>query len=94
MRIDPTLKQDLKTYLQKKIHSKSRKVTVYSTYPLSKAEMKLLETKLPVLKESDMTNEIDREILGGLIIKFGSKMIDLSIRRQLLNLKKVMYERT
>lgn len=94
MRIDPAIKRELKIYLKKKIDDKNHKVTVYSTYALSEDEFTLLKKKLPLLKESIISNEIDKEILGGIVIKFGSKMIDLSLRRELLNLKKALYERS
>lgn len=94
MRVDPELKKDLKTYLKKKLSDTHRVVTVVSTYPLSKGELAMLKKNVPKLKDSVIKNEVDKDILGGLIIRIGSKMIDLSLRRELQNLKKVVYERT
>lgn len=94
MRVDPELKKDLKTYLRKKLSDTHRVVTVISTYPLSKTELSALKISVPKLKDSVIKNEVDKEILGGLIIRYGSKMIDISLRRELQNLKKVVYERT
>jgi F-type H+-transporting ATPase subunit delta len=61
---------------------------------LTKAQQdKLAATlKATVGKDVKVTVSVDETLIGGLIVKVGSKMIDSSIRSKLSNLKNVMKE--
>lgn len=92
MKIDATVVQELrKAY--KNIRESGGAVEVISAIELSDSEKKELIEKLPMLKGSDVTYTKDPAILAGVIIKFGSKMIDLSLQNELTNLKNFIYER-
>lgn len=82
-------------------------VEVWSTIKLSSKQQKALTHKItdmlgPVFTEPyvqspiiQLTLRIDPKILGGLVIKIGSKVIDLSLRGELQNLAKeldIVYE--
>lgn len=92
MKIDPNLKEDLKHYIQNKIAHQKSIVTVVSPYTLSDAEIQTLKNSIPMLKEAEIIQEQDTDIMGGVIIKFGSKMIDLSLKSELQKLQQKIYE--
>jgi F0F1-type ATP synthase delta subunit len=92
MKIDPTVLQELrKAY--KQILTSGGMVEVISAHDMSDSEKKSLIEKLPMLKDAQITYSKDTSILAGVIIKFGSKMIDLSLQNELTNLKHFIYER-
>lgn len=92
MKIDPALKEDLKLYLEQKIADKGHKVILVSAYKLLPDEIQSIRNKFPVLKNAELTEVVDPHILGGFIIRFGSKMIDLSIKSELQKLQQRIYE--
>ncbi len=67
---------------------------VVSARPLTKAqETKLAKTlKARVGKDINLKTTVDESLIGGLVIKVGSQMIDSSIRAQLAALKNSMKE--
>ncbi len=83
MHIDPGLKEELKQYLLQKMHDSKKKVTIISAYPLQKNEMDELVRMFDYLQHAHIDNHVDASILAGFIIKFGTKRIDLSLRRRL-----------
>jgi F-type H+-transporting ATPase subunit delta len=67
---------------------------VISAHPLTDAQAKeLTETLRQQLgKSPKLTVTVDQKLLGGLILKVGSQMIDTSLRTKLKNLEKAMKE--
>lgn len=65
---------------------------VVSAHPLSEAQVKALESSLKKALGGKVAiaPRIDPTILGGLIVKVGSRMIDSSLRTQLQKLKFAM----
>jgi F-type H+-transporting ATPase subunit delta len=65
---------------------------VTSAYPLSDAQLKALSTKLKASEGKDVkvTATVDPELLGGLVVRIGSKQIDSSIRTRLNTLAHAM----
>lgn len=92
MKIDPEIVQELKKAYNT-IRNSDGKVKVTAAHDMSDSEKKALVEKLPMLKNADITYEKDPSILAGVVITFGSKMIDLSLRNELTNLQHFIYER-
>lgn len=88
MKINPQLKEELKKYLQSRILESKRKLTIVSAYALDKREIAAIVSTLPDGSHIEPTVEVDKTILGGIIIKYGSKVIDLSLANQLDIFKK------
>jgi F-type H+-transporting ATPase subunit delta len=67
---------------------------VTSAIPLSEAQMEELKATLKAKtgKAVTLNVTVDRAILGGLIVKIGSRMVDTSIRTKLNTLKFAMKE--
>ena len=63
---------------------------VQSTIELTEENIGKLKSNLEKVigKEVEITTTINPKILGGLVIRFGDKLIDGSIRSKLLKLKK------
>ena len=61
------------------------RVVVRSARPLSDAVLNRLRKRLETLEDKtiELTTELARELLGGLQIHLGSRVIDSSVRRQL-----------
>lgn len=67
---------------------------VISAAPLNDDQMRRLrgEIERQVGKAVNLNTRVDPELLGGLIVKIGSKMIDSSLKTKLSRLKSVMKE--
>ena len=87
MKLNPQLKSELKEYITKRLHDQTTYVEVVSPYQLTQSELDDLKQNIPVLHHARLENTVDRSILAGVIIKFGSKMIDLSINGELQDIR-------
>lgn len=66
---------------------------VTSAHPLNEAQLQALKDALRASaagKEIQINTRVDGNLLGGLIVKIGSRMIDSSLRTRLNNLKIAM----
>ena len=92
MTINVRIKRELENYLQNRMGRGDDKAYVVSAYKMAESEIKSIQAKIPELKEYEIINLLDEKIIGGFIIKYSTKVIDLSLRGQLKNFKKIMYE--
>ncbi len=78
-----------------KEHQNLEKATVTSVVPLTTTQLERLTAQLIKLtgKKVTIENEIDPELVGGLMIQVGDQIIDSSVRRKILNLKDMLIER-
>jgi F-type H+-transporting ATPase subunit delta len=67
---------------------------ITSAVKLSAAQVKKLQAALKALtgRKTSINQNIDEKLLGGLIVKLGSRMYDSSLRTKLFNLQRVMKE--
>lgn len=86
-------KKSIKTYLKKKLQEKKTKIVVISSYKMTEEEINNLLKQLPFIKDpySKIENKVDHNLLAGVIVKFGSKVIDLTLDGKLNSLKKSLY---
>ena len=75
-----------------KIHKEQNRVLVLSADKLDMSERKLLEKKFSDLNWKDSVYQIDKSVIAGIIIKVGSKTIDLSLTGSLSKLSNTLYE--
>lgn len=92
MKIDPTIKQELKKFLEQKIKEEKKQVTILSSNQLSDKELNTLKNNFPIIKDSNPKIIIDNSLIAGVIIKVGTKIIDLSLKNQLKNLQNISYD--
>ena len=92
LNILPTLIEEVKAYIAEDKGEVTVNVTSAST--LSATQTKDLTKSLEetIGKEIKIEAIIDESLIGGLIVKVGSKMIDSSIRSKLANLQNIMKE--
>jgi len=79
--LDQKIINQIKNYLSTLKISDKEKLIITSTYPLTEEEKKEILKIFP--KEVLVENKVDPKILGGLIIEYGSKLIDLSLRKKI-----------
>lgn len=92
MKINPQLKEELKKHLDTEIQKSKEKVIIFSSYIMGQNEIDALLSCFPKLKQSSVENIVDTSIIGGIIIQYGSKIIDLSIKSALHTFQKKLYE--
>lgn len=93
MHIDPVLKEDLKAYLQEKLKNNQRpRIVIRAPYRLDDADIQALQKKIHLLENADIRTEVDGKLLAGIVIQFGSSVIDLSLDAQLQTLEHTLYE--
>lgn len=92
MVIDTTLKNELQKYLEEKIIESHDRAVIISAYKLNKDEIQEIVKTFRFLKQYQILNFVNKKIIGGFIIKFQSKIIDLSLVAQLNKFKKIFYE--
>lgn len=68
------------------------KTVIYSAYKLDQAEVELIVKKFPFIDVNNFLNIIDKKIIAGVVIYHGSQIIDLSLKSQLNNIRKKLYE--
>lgn len=92
MKINPKLKKDLRSFLMENIQKEQNRVLVISADNLGSEEKKALEKKFSNLNWKDSIYQIDKSIIAGILIKVGSKTIDLSLMGSLSKLSNTLYE--
>ncbi len=67
---------------------------ICSAVKLSPAQIKKLQSALKTLtgRKTSIRQSVDETLLGGLVVKLGSRMYDSSLRTKLFNLQRVMKE--
>lgn len=92
MSINQNLKEELSNFLSEKINSNRVKAEITSTYKLSREEIEIIKKSFPEIANFQIENKVDKSIIGGFIIKYGSLVIDLSLSTRLNSFKKIFYE--
>lgn len=64
------------------------KTVIVSPYKLGEEEIRSIEEKFAFIKGTTIENTVDESILAGVIIRSGSKIVDISLASKLRNLKK------
>lgn len=91
MKIDPSIKKDLAARLKEDLANKRKQVVLVSAYKLDSKELSAIMAKVPDLKKAQVKQEVDPSIIAGYVIRVGSKVLDLSLKGQLNNFKKLIY---
>lgn len=84
MKIDATVRSSLRKKILKELQSpQNRFITVRSAYKMNETELSSLQKAIPEMHDAHLTNEVDPEIIAGVIIVDGSKIIDYSVKGRL-----------
>lgn len=82
--------QVIKKYVERRLKDKKKDVTIISSYKLSDQEITEIKDRFPFIekKGGEVRNKVNTDLMAGLIIKFGSKVLDLTLESQLSNLER------
>lgn len=94
MKIDPVIKEELKQFVVEKLKRQNERLVIVSASKLSNADLVTVRKNLGLSPKAAIEQRVDEELLGGIILTVGTKMIDLSIRGQLQKFHREMYEIT
>lgn len=75
-------------------HKGEVSASVVTAHKLTDAQLKALKVKLKSMVGSDVNvdTDVDENLLGGMVVKIGSRMIDSSLKTKLANLEESMKE--
>lgn len=93
-KISPDLKRDIRQYVMERLEKNVAYAEIISPYQLSKQDVERYKKQISGLDRMHLFNTVDESLMAGIIIRLGSKMIDLSLKSQLENLKQRLYEST
>ncbi len=92
MKIKPEIREDLKRFLKEKLQRKQREITIVAPYKLSREDLAEIFEQYPQLESKVVNSEVDPAILAGIIIKQGTKVLDLSLAERIKNLRNLANE--
>ncbi|OGK62387.1 hypothetical protein A2334_02815 [Candidatus Roizmanbacteria bacterium RIFOXYB2_FULL_38_10] len=92
MNINPQLQSVLRKHFGKELDEIQDKVLIISAYKLAPDEINAIVAKFPQCQGKTVENEVDISIIGGFVIHFGSKLIDLSVKTLLQTVQQKLYE--
>lgn len=88
MKISPGVKNDLKRFLVRTLRERDEEVTVLSACKLDKTDMDMVFKMLKGVDKDAVHVEVDPTLMAGIVIKKGSKVLDLSLKAQLEQLQR------
>lgn len=83
MKLTPTLRQDLKNYLQARLKSAQVQAHVYVAHELKADVLASIVSAHPELHHADIITHVDPSLLAGYALEIGSKRIDRSLRSRI-----------
>lgn len=83
MRLTKQLKQDLKEYLKERMHHPKSRAQIISACELSPDQIKSIKSRVEMVRDAEVDVVIDPEILAGVIVQYGSKRLDMSLRTRI-----------
>lgn len=75
-----------------KVRTEGERIKVFSAYKLTDGEKDLIKSKIRDFDWTKADYYVDEDLLAGIIVQKGSKVINLSLKGTLANLKKIVYE--
>jgi F0F1-type ATP synthase delta subunit len=84
MRIDPKLKNKLKKHVTEQLQEERQQTFVLKTpFPATQVELESIYGKYPELRDCQMSNEVEKSLIGGFILQYQSKIIDASLKTKI-----------
>lgn len=92
MKLKPRIKEDIKKFLIQKEKEEKQKAKVVSSQKLTQEEWNEVFELFPDLKGKKIENIVDENLIAGVVVRQGSKIVDLSLGTRLKEFKKIAYE--
>lgn len=90
MRIDPVIRDDIKKYLKQRLRDEKEKIVITASHRLTAEERGMIMSRFPDFKHAQISYLVDDELLAGIVIRRGSRIIDLSLHGIIRNFKKIL----
>lgn len=91
-RMSPDLKKEIRSYVQRRLEEGTNHVEIIAPYDLSEIDITHLRKQINGLEQTEISHTVDKSLMAGIVIRMGSRMLDLSLRTELEHLKHRMYE--
>lgn len=92
MKLKPEIKEDIKRFIRERLEEKQKEITITSPYSLSQEDIKEIIGYYPELESKKIRAIVDEKLIAGLIITQGTKVLDLSLKEKIKNLRKIVNE--
>lgn len=92
MKIKSEIKEDIKKFIRERLQKKQEEVTIISPYTLSSDDLQEIINQYPQLESKKLIKVVDKNIIAGIIIKLGTKVLDLSLANKIRNLQHLVNE--
>lgn len=92
MKIKPEIKEEIRKFIREKLQQRQQEVTVVAPYKLSSEELAEIVDQFPDLKDKQVKTAIDSRLIAGVVIKLGTKVLDLSLAQRIRNLQHLVNE--
>ena len=84
MKINASIRSRLRKKLIQEMRSpQNREVIVKSAHPMSDGDLKKIQAAMPGLESAVIKHHVDENVIGGVVIIDGSKIIDYSVKGRL-----------
>jgi F0F1-type ATP synthase delta subunit len=91
LKINPDLKKQVREFVKERLEHGVQYVELISPYELSSQEIDKYRREVGISGSAEVFNIVDKSLMAGIVVRCGSKMIDLSVRSELENLKNTLY---
>lgn len=88
MKLSKQIKEELQSYLKDRLGNREVRSQIIAPYALTDAEIKEIQSKVAMIRHSQVEVIVDETILAGVIIKHGSKLVDYSLKSKVESLFK------
>lgn len=94
MKIKKEIKEDIKKFIRERLQKKQEEVTIVAPYSLSTDDLQEIIKQYPQLESKKLITVVDANIIAGIVIKLGSRVLDLSLANKIRNLQHLVDEAT
>lgn len=92
MKIKPEIKKEIREFIRERLQKKQEEVTIIAPYKLSSEELQEIIKYYPQFEGKKINTVVDANIIAGIIIKQGTKVLDLSLAEKIRNLQHLVNE--
>lgn len=92
MKIKSEIKEDIRKFIRERLQKRQQEVTIIAPYTLSPEDLQEIIEQYPQLESKKLTTVVDANIIAGIIIKIGTRVLDLSLANKIRNLQHLVNE--
>lgn len=92
MKIKPEIKEDIRRFIRERLQKKQEEVTIIAPYAFSPEDLQEVIKQYPQLESKKLITIVDTSIIAGIVIKIGTKVLDLSLANKIRSLQNLVNE--